>query len=50
MNGFKSLIILLCKILLDVAKIFPPCSAGSFFQLVTVAPEFFIIGIKGSIS
>ena len=28
----------------------PPLSAGSFFQFVTIAPEFFIIGINGSIS
>ena len=42
--------ILLCNFLLDVARIFPPFSAGSFFQFVTIAPEFLIIGIKGKIS
>ena len=28
----------------------PPFSAGSFFQLVTIALEFFIIGINGKMS
>ena len=45
MSIFK---IFLCKFLLDVAKIFPPFSAGSFFQFVTIAPEFLIMGIKGN--
>ena len=38
------------KDLLDEANILPPFSAGSFLQVVTIAPEFFIIGINGSIS
>jgi hypothetical protein len=49
-NGFNNFNILLCKTLFEVARIFPPFSAGSFFQLVTIAPEFLIIGIKGNIS
>ena len=36
---------MLCKALLDEAIILPPISAGSFFQLVTIAPEFLMIGI-----
>ncbi len=49
-KGLSNLSILLCNTLFEVAKIFPPSSAGSFLQLVTIAPEFLIIGIKGSIS
>ena len=29
---------------------FPPFSAGSLFQFVTIAPAFLMIGIKGKIS
>ena len=49
-KGLSNLSILLCNTLFEVAKIFPPSSAGSFLQLVMIAPEFLIIGIKGSIS
>ena len=47
LSSFK---ILLCKVLLDVARICPPFSAVSFLQFVTTPPEFLIIGIKGNIS
>ena len=49
-KGLSNLRILLCSFWFPVAKIFPPVSAGSFFQFVTMAPEFLMIGMRGKIS
>ena len=49
-KGLSNFNILLWSFLFEVANILPPFSAGSFFQFVTIAPDFFIMGIKGNIS